>query len=182
MSDGEQHYLALAAKVDAFFARVRERYPGALRCDLGCSACCHQHLTVVSSEFRRVAAAALVLPEVARDALRARLDAGRDDPRCPLLDDAGACRVYAARPLICRSHGVPVAVPAGPEGEATRRDVCPENFSAGPALDDLDADCVLDVSHLDRVLGVIDHLAGGDGGRVDLFDGLRALLAPQHAG
>jgi len=181
LSDVEAHYRQLAAKVDAFHQRVRERYPGALRCEVGCSACCHQHLSVVTSEFQRVAEAALALPEPAQRALRERLAAGRDDDRCVLLDDAGACRVYAARPMICRSHGLPITVPADADGDA-ERDVCPLNFTQGPPLDDVDADCVLDVSHLDRVLGVIDHVGGGDGGRVDLFDGLGALLAPQTLG
>ena len=164
-------YDALAEKVDAFHERVRARYPGALRCELGCSACCHQHLSVVPVEFERVAKAALALPAAARTALGARLAAGRSDPRCPLLDDAGACRTYAARPLICRSHGLPVALDDPPG-----RDVCPLNFEAGPALDALDGDCVLSLALINRALGVIDRLAGGDGDRVDLVDGLRAVL------
>lgn len=169
---GPPAYDQLAAKVDAFDARVRVRYPGALRCGKGCSTCCHQHLSVVGTEFRRIAQVVQGLPNEVLDALRARLAAGREDPRCPLLDDAGACRAYAARPLICRTHGLPIALDAPPS-----RDVCPLNFTAGPPLAAVDADCVLSVDLLNRTLGVIDHLGGGDGGRVDLIDGLTALLA-----
>lgn len=191
MSDelGEARYGELAGRVDAFFDRVRARYPGALTCAVGCSACCHQHLSVVPSEFRRIARAVLASSDEARAAIAARVAVGRDDPRCPLLDEAGACRVYDARPMICRSHGLPVQVAAEPgdaaDGapNAPLRDVCPLNFTAGPAVEDVDADCVLDLDHLDTVLGLLDRLAsdggvpGSTGSRVDLFEGLEALLA-----
>jgi len=171
-------YEQLGAKVDAFFGRVRVRYPGALTCHQGCASCCHQHLSVVVAEFRRVAAAALELPAADQEALRARLAAGRADPRCPLLDDVGACRVYAARPMICRSHGLPIEA-----GAPSERDVCPLNFTAGPPLEELDPGCVLDVERLNAILLAVDAAEGrGDGARVDLFDGLTAVLADAQAG
>lgn len=48
---------------------------------------------------------------------------------CAMLDDAGQCSVYPARPLICRSHGIPVKV-------ASATDFCPLNagLEAAPAL------------------------------------------------
>lgn len=184
---GEARYGELAARVDAFFGRVRARYPGALSCAVGCSACCHQHLSVVPSEFRRIARAVLATTDGARAAIASRVAAGRDDPRCPLLDEAGACRVYDARPMICRSHGLPVQVAAARGGDgspqAPLRDVCPLNFTDGPDVADIDADCVLDLDHLDTVLGLLDRLAAdvadanGAGARVDLFEGLAFLLA-----
>ena len=42
------------------------------------------------------------------DAFDALCDALAHAP-CPLLDEAGACRVYADRPLVCRLIGVPLA-------------------------------------------------------------------------
>jgi Fe-S-cluster containining protein len=32
---------------------------------------------------------------------------------CPLLDDAGRCRIYADRPLVCRMIGLSMRTPAG---------------------------------------------------------------------
>lgn len=133
--------------------------------------CCHQHLSVVSVEFARVSEAVLALAGAEKAALAIRLERGRGDPSCPLLDRSGRCRVYAARPMICRSHGVPMVA-----GEPRVRDVCPLNFTDEPDLNAIDDDCVLDVENIDRILGVVDRLGGDNGGRVDLFDGLSVLL------
>lgn len=35
------------------------------------------------------------------------------DQPCPLLDDAGRCRIYADRPLVCRLIGLGMVTPAG---------------------------------------------------------------------
>ncbi len=134
--------------------------------------CCHQHLTVIGYEFKRIVTAVAALPAERVHALAERLGAGREDPRCPLLDDEGRCTTYEARPLICRSHGVPIEV-----GEPSTRDVCPLNFVDGPDVESLDDTMVLDVDRLNVMLGLIDRFDGaGDGSRVDLIDGLAALL------
>ena len=192
--------------MDAFGARVTAQHAAAFACQPGCSSCCYQHLSVLPVEFARLAAAVGALDEEAREALAARLQdvpgRGRDDPRCPLLDDEGACRVYAARPLICRTHGLPIQLPdpvqrPGPTSapdptSAPRRDVCPLNFTGSPSLGELPAEDVLDVERLNATLVLIDRLVGGADllgagalagvpvnadGRVDLFDGLASILA-----
>jgi hypothetical protein len=123
-------------------------------------------------EWAPIAEAVSGLSEEETDAIRARLEAGRADPRCPLLSDAGQCRVYDARPMICRSHGLPIQV-----GEPPQRDVCPLNFPEGPPVETLEADVVLDVNRLNATVGLISQLTGlPPEDRVDLFDGLKALL------
>jgi Fe-S-cluster containining protein len=60
---------------------------------------------------------------------------------CPLLDDAGACRVYGYRPLVCRLMGLPMMTAGG----FVLENACPiqEQFPAyaalGPQLFDLEA-------------------------------------------
>jgi len=54
------------------------------------------------------------------------LDEGRDD--CLQLDAAGRCRIYAARPLVCRSHGLPLLFDVDGEQHG---DACPLNFEDG---------------------------------------------------
>ncbi len=152
----------LHAKVDAFFARVEARHGDDMECRTGCSDCCHVRLTITGVE------AAAIRAEVAgwpADRRRAVGEAGPAD-RCAALDAGGRCRIYAARPIVCRSHGVPIRLRRGslPVVEA-----CFRNFTrAEPA-----ADCVLDQTTLSALTLAIDREAGGDGSRVDLA----ALLA-----
>lgn len=54
------------------------------------------------------------------------------DQPCPLLDDAGRCRIYADRPLVCRLIGLPLRSLAGRVIENT----CPiqDRFPGYPSL------------------------------------------------
>ena len=172
----EERYQELAQQVDGFHRRVDAVWPGAMVCGKGCSLCCHRHLSVVPLEWERIARAVTSLDEATRRELQARLETAEGDPRCPLLDAEGSCRVYEARPMICRSHGLPIQV-----GEPPVRDVCSLNFTDGPPMEDLEADLVLDVDRLNVTLGVMSSLAGGDPrDRIELIAGLRRLLDQDH--
>ena len=103
---------ALDAEVGTRVAAIRADHPDWL-CGKGCDACCRRlatlpQLTPPEAERLRAALAALPVAEVAT--IRRRLDALGPAPAapvtCPLLDpQSGACPVYAARPLACRSYG-----------------------------------------------------------------------------
>ena len=165
-------YRELAAKVDAFFARVAARHASDLRCAAGCDACCRQRLTVTTVEADVVVALVRALPEEARARLRAS-QAHTD--RCAALDDAGRCQIYEARPLVCRSHGVPIKL-RNPRGLPVI-EACSLNFTAhGPAA--ADPDCVLDQTTLSATLGMIDraHTGRDDDPRHDLADVIRGAL------
>ena len=165
-------YEQLAAKVDAFHDRVTDAHPGALTCHSGCSRCCEVHLSVLPLEFERIEAAVLLLSAEERESIAARVAAGKQDARCPLLDDAGRCRVYEARPMICRSHGLPIQV-----GEPPVWDVCPLNFPDGPDLATLDPDTVMNVETVNFILGMMTRVRGEDPlARVDLYEGLAKTL------
>lgn len=114
--------VTLRRRVDEHFAAALARTPEAFACRPGCDRCC-QRISVFAVEAAPIREALADLGR--RDpALRQRIRRQADDPsladRCALLVD-GQCSVYSARPLICRSHGLPVAVDG-------RVDVCPLNF------------------------------------------------------
>ncbi len=124
------HLVQLRARVDAHFDAAVARTPAAFACRLGCAHCCHQRFSVFEVEAAPLRAALAVLAH-AEPRRRALIrDQGDDDAldHCALLID-GACAVYGQRPLICRSHGLPLAVPdeADPSGPL-RVDHCPLNF------------------------------------------------------
>jgi hypothetical protein len=159
----------LAAKVDAFFARVEARHEAAMECRSGCHDCCLPGLSCTGVEARALREALRGLPAEEQARLRARAAAPSAD-RCVLLDEQGRCVAYEARPMICRSHGVPVRV-RGRRGLPVL-DACPRNFrDGGPEA--LPASDVLDQETLSTMLLAIDALDAREEGRAP---GVRVAL------
>lgn len=95
-----------------------------------------------------------------------------DDSRCAALDPAGRCKIYEARPLVCRSHGVPIRLR---QSGLPVIQSCHRNFLHTTP----DADCVLDQTTLSAVLLAIDQQARADAGHAD---GAPATTVPQASG
>jgi hypothetical protein len=167
-------YRALVAKVDDFGAKVRAERAGDMRCAPGCAACCEVSLTVCATEAEPIRRALAALPAEAREriALRAAAD---DEARCVMLED-GRCAVYDARPLVCRTQGLPLAYPPGfvPLDAVRGRDArghdltwCPLNFEDRPPR----AGDVLDAERVDTMLALVDRRDdGAPGERVSLVE------------
>ena len=81
-----------------------------MRCGAGCASCCTVELTVLAIEADPIGGYVRGLGDAARTALAARAEARPDalSPRCAALDDDHRCAIYPVRPLVCRSHGVPI--------------------------------------------------------------------------
>jgi uncharacterized protein len=159
---------ALSAKVDAFFARVAERHAADMQCATGCADCCHVQLTITAIEAAAIRALVAGWPVARRAAL-----AGppRTADRCAALDAADRCQIYEARPLVCRSHGVPIRMR---QASLPVVQACHRNFTrAAP-----DPDCVLDQTTLSATLYAVDaaEAGGAPPPRVELA-GLLAELA-----
>lgn len=170
-------YRDLTAKIDAFFARVAARHGDDLQCAAGCSACCRQRLTITAVEAAAIEAWAATRAAAERAEVAAAAAAAAPDA-CTALAADGRCRIYDARPLVCRSHGVPVRMRSArglPVVES-----CDLNFRArGPAA--ADPDCVLDQELVSTMLGLVDRrfaaadASGAPPARVDLADVLTGL-------
>ena len=157
----------LTRKVDAFFERVTARHGAAMQCQTGCSDCCHVRLTITGVEAAAIRAHVAAWPIARR---RALAEPPAHPSHCAALDPAGRCKIYDARPLVCRSHGVPIRLRRGalPVVEA-----CHRNFTHTTP----DPDCVLDQATLSATVFAIDAAeAGAAGTRVELA-GLLAELA-----
>jgi hypothetical protein len=139
------YYDEALRRVDAFFERSRAAYPKSFACREGCSLCCRLHLTLFPIEAARVGEALKSLPVEMQDRVRAQAD--RADA-CPLLVD-DRCSVYESRPMICRSHGLPIKI-------EEERDTCPLNFTQPPLLDELPDDAILDVDGVNTLLAAIN--------------------------
>ncbi|MEZ4362818.1 MAG: YkgJ family cysteine cluster protein [Kofleriaceae bacterium] len=169
-----EHYRLLGEKVDAFFARVVARHPEELQCDRGCYDCCDVRLTITAVEAAAVRAAWHALSDERRAEVRATWRP--DATACAALDRQGRCAVYSGRPLVCRSHGVPIRL-AGEKASLPVIQACFRNFGdRGPEA--ADADCVLDQTTLSAMLLLVEQqdaeACGREAGlRMDLAEVLR---------
>ncbi len=147
-------YAALAQAVDQEFERGRGLHGPRIQCGPGCYECCHQLFQITELEAAVISEAVAGMPPAERTALqdraraysarRALLVTAQGEPEawgslpppgtrllCPALED-GLCRIYQARPLICRKFGVPLYNPSRPD----RVFACEINFRDGDAIDD----------------------------------------------
>ena len=95
-----------------------------LQCRAGCADCC-MGFSVLAIEAELIKKAFKNLPEQNRQQIASQ--ATKDTETCPLLID-GLCAVYENRPIICRTHGLPLAY-INEEQQAIEVSVCPLNFT-----------------------------------------------------
>ncbi|MFT5680445.1 MAG: hypothetical protein ACI8RZ_001351 [Myxococcota bacterium] len=88
----------LHRSIDVRAAALSQLHADRLQCRLGCSGCCTDELTVFEVE------AALITTRHAAVLQEAPHPAGA----CAFLDAEGGCRIYADRPYVCRTQGLPL--------------------------------------------------------------------------
>jgi len=163
----------LTSKIDLFFTRVEQRHPDDMKCRTGCSDCCHVRLSITRVEAEAIRTVVETFTDEQRANLARSLASAAPD-RCAALDVSGRCTIYAARPVVCRSHGVPIRMG---RGSLAVIQACHHNFTArGPAA--ADPDCILDQATTSTILLAIDrdaHADDPDGERVDLAELIRQL-------
>ena len=158
------NYRQLVARVDELCARIEGDFRERIVCRRGCDSCC-RHLSLFPVEAAALSAALAEAPVglAAEIRERARAAAG-EDGACPLLKD-GACLLYAARPLICRTHGLPLL---GRRDGERFIDYCPLNFLG---MESLPASAVVDLETLNATLAAVNRLfvkeSGGDEARAE---------------
>lgn len=145
----------LRTRVDQHFEAARARSPGAFACREGCDSCCLPGLSVFEIEAAALREALAALEPALRERVRTQGHAPERE-RCALLVE-GRCSVYAARPLICRSHGLAVVADAGVV------DHCPLNY----VDQEVPRASMLVLDAVNRPLAVMAQLWDG-GARVEL--------------
>lgn len=110
---------AFHQQVDGLSALVEDKLGDRLVCRQGCHDCCADDLTVLEIEA-----------ELIKHHHGELLQDGSAGPLggCAFLDGQGSCRIYAHRPYICRTQGLPLRWFDGPKGENENRDICPLNL------------------------------------------------------
>ncbi len=148
---------------DAIDRRARdvgEQNRDRLQCRRGCCSCCIDDLTVFEVEASRIVRAHAAL-----------LRQGSPHPvgACAFLDAEGACRIYADRPYVCRTQGLPMRWYESDSGEATElRDICELNV-AGEPIEELPESACWEIGPTESALaGLQREFDGGVGRRVSL--------------
>jgi hypothetical protein len=154
VTDALAEYRAAIAKIDAAYDEIAARRSADLACERGCHACCVDGLTVLSVEAEAISQHA-----------REHGLSGEPDPPvggCCFLDRAGGCTVYEARPVVCRTHGLPIRMtsmePRQGSGARPLRvlgdvEVCELNFTEGG----WEPSDVLDGERLSALLLVVEQ-------------------------
>jgi hypothetical protein len=143
------NYQALLRKVDELCAAVTSEFAAQINCRAGCSGCCREITLFPVEAAALLAALSGLSPEMT--AKLAATVADCENGCCPLLVD-GLCLVYAARPIICRTHGLPLLLNA--DGERTV-DFCPENFQGATSLP---GQAIINLELLNQALVTINAL------------------------
>jgi uncharacterized protein len=113
---------AIHDDVDTRARELSAEHGARLVCGRGCFGCCVDDLTVFAVEAAKIQAR---YPEL--------LASGTPHPqgRCAFLGAEGECRVYEARPYVCRTQGLPLRW-IDEEAEAEYRDICELNEAGAP--------------------------------------------------
>ncbi len=111
-------------QADQAVSKIRTAYPELIPCRKGCTDCCHAVFDVSLAEAlnirinfraldRKIRRKIVKRAEKAQKAwdkiIENQLEVSGQRIRCPLLSDAGLCYLYEARPVNCRTYGVPTA-------------------------------------------------------------------------
>jgi len=130
-----ENYNALLKKTDEKSKEITTRYQEKIRCGKGCHSCCLHGLTVNGLERENIRQYLIARPTLT-DKVEANVKLNpHNGQRCSFLDSEGACLIYEARPIVCRSHGVPLKTSFKADDAAhisstpALLSVCPLNFT-----------------------------------------------------
>jgi Fe-S-cluster containining protein len=144
------NYRHLVARIDALCHCIAEALGEQITCSGGCSACCTS-ITLFPVEAAALATALDALPEEDADEIRRHVAEHADGERCPLLHNH-LCLLYGARPIICRTHGLPIIYGTG---EERRIDYCPRNLTDSESLP---GSVIIDLDNLNSLLVAVNAL------------------------
>jgi len=146
-----ENYYQMVTRVDALCRGIHEVLSGRITCSEGCSSCCTA-ITLFPVEAAALNAALEALPDARQEDIRRHVALHAAGERCPLLEHH-RCLLYAARPIICRTHGLPIIYN---EGDQRKVDCCPLNLGDGEQP--LSGSAVIDLDRLNTLLVAVNAL------------------------
>jgi len=145
-----KNYHQLIQRVDGLCRQITGEFITDIACKEGCDACC-RHITLFPVEAAVLALALNDLSPEQNCGIRERARNASPATPCPLLN-AGRCQLYQFRPLICRTHGMPLLIGTGSD---RRVDFCPLNFAG---VTTLPGSAIIDLDRLNELLVAVNAL------------------------
>jgi Fe-S-cluster containining protein len=154
--------------LDAALAESARKSGEWLVCKLGCTGCCIGPFPITQLDAVRLRAGLAELERsdparAARVMERSReavaRGAANEEDACPVLDpETGACDLYAARPVTCRTFGPPMRWGAEPLG------ICELNFQGATDEEIAACEVALDAREMESgLLESLERTAGASG-------------------
>lgn len=149
-----KNYKDLIKKVDDKFQEIYGRHKDQFQCQKGCYSCCKKDLSVSGVE------ALQIKNYIAQNKEALSLDQGKEG-FCDFLSEKGECLIYPVRPIICRSHGAPIAFKDSIDDLESKqhRDVCDLNFT-DMDIQDLNPQDIMNIDTVNMLLAVINQHGG----------------------
>ena len=158
-----RYYRQLLEQVDKWTAEMVQRYNAHLTCRKGCDMCCQRKFSVSAVEAYNIATLFRQLPAALQRAVH------KPKSSCAFLVD-GACSVYAARPVICRTYGLPSL--HRNENADAEISWCELNFTNVGDDFGFQADGIIDIDTLNAKLAGVNNLflkeSGSDQERIPM--------------
>lgn len=156
MSPLFENYRQLVARTDALCRVIESALGEQITCSAGCSGCCTS-ITIFPVEAAVLREELSRLPSRRREAILKHVTRQAGNERCPLLFRR-RCLLYHARPIICRTHGLPIVYSAG---GTLKSDCCPRNLRGTGSTSGAH---VVDLDRLNTVLAAVNVLFSAQSG------------------
>ena len=150
MSHFLENYRQLTSRVDALCNAIAANLGVQITCSEGCSSCCTS-ITVFPVEAAAMRETLENLPDRQAEEIIRHVSEHAKGERCPLLLHH-RCLLYEARPIICRTHGLPIIYTT--DGQRSS-DCCPHNLTE---VESLSGSSVIDLDKLNTLLVAVNSI------------------------
>ena len=142
------NYKKLTSRVDTLCSGIAADLGGQITCSAGCSSCCTS-ITIFPVEAAAMREALDKLPGPHAEEILRHVSGQAGDERCPLLLNHH-CLLYDARPIICRTHGLPIIYTSGDQRSS---DCCSLNLTGAKSIP---GSSVIDLDKLNLLLVAVN--------------------------